>query len=328
MPSIDLPLEQLLEYRPSLNRPDDFAEFWGRTLAEARDHDLNPLLEPLEYPIRSVRVHRLSYDGFAGHRIRGYYLQPETIDERPAPAVIVYHGYSGNAGHVHLHLPWVALGCAVVAIDTRGQGGETGDRYGYGSGSAVGWMTQGILEPDDYYYRRVYADCVRAIDFACSRDELDTSRLAVLGGSQGGGLSLAAASLDSRVKICLPDVPFLCHFQRAVQITTAGPYLELQTFFARHPDLVEPAMRTLAYHDVMNLTPDISPDCRMLWSVALWDDICPPSTVFAAYHHCAAPESDDGRQIVVYPYNKHEGGGPIQRERQIAFLHEALTMPL
>lgn len=327
MPSIDMPLEQLREYRPPLTRQDDHAEFWATTLAETRAHDLAPVFDLVEYPIRDVLVHKLSYAGFGGHRIHGWYLLPRGTEEQPVPPVVVYHGYSGSAGFVHQLLPWVMLGCAVVAVDTRGQGGETGDPGGYSGGSTMGWMTQGMLEPLDYFYRRAYSDCVRAIDFVCSRPELDAEHLTVAGGSQGGGLCLAVAGLDQRVRICLPDVPFLCHFDRAARIALNGPYLEIQRYFQRFPQHAETALRTLSYFDAMNLAADIRPDCRMLWSVALWDDVCPPSTVFAAYHHCPVPEVDGGKEMAIYPYNSHEGGGGWQKERQLAWLHEALILP-
>lgn len=320
MPSIDFPLAKLVDYRPALTAPDDFDDFWRETLAECRRDDLAPVVEPLEYPLAGVRAHRLSYAGYHGHRIHGLYLLPAAADNRPAPTLIVYHGYSGGAGLVHQHLPWVMLGCGVIAVDTRGQGGETGDPEGYSGGSSMGWMTQGILNPRDYYYRRAYCDCVRAVDFAHTRPELDNSKLAVTGGSQGGGLSLAVAGLDPRVLVALPDVPFLCHFDRALDIALAGPYQELQRYAAKYPRHLPAMLQTLAYHDGMNLASRINPACRMLWSVGLWDDVCPPSTVYAAYNHCPATV----KQIEIYPYNKHEGGGGEQVERKLAFLKEAL----
>lgn len=322
MPSIDLPLERLLEYRPELTCPPDFDAFWQATLDEARQRPLDPILEPVKYPVSGADVFRLTYAGFGGDRVHGWYLRPK--QERPAPALIVYHGYSGSKMVVHTHLPWVMMRLAVIAVDARGQGGDTGDPAGYSGGSVTGWMTQGILDPADYYYRRVYTDCVRAVDFACSREELDTTRLAVTGGSQGGGLSIAVAGLDPRVILSMPDVPYLCHFQRAIDISAAGPYLELQQYCARFPHHVEAAFRTLAYHDGMNLASRMNPAGRTLWSVGLWDDVCPPSTVYAAYHHCPIPEEDGRKQIAVYRFNKHEGGGVYQRERQIAWLAEQL----
>ena len=327
MPSIDYPLERLLEYRPALTARDDFDSFWDQTLSDAREMNLNPLVESVDYPVKHLRVHRLSYAGYGGDRIKGLYLVPEGIEGK-LPPVIVYHGYSGGAGQVHLHLPWLMLGCAVIAVDTRGQGGETGDPGGYHDGSTMGWMTQGIGDPHDYYYRRAYTDCVRAVDFAATRDELDMSRLTVTGGSQGGGLSLAVAGLDPRVKLTMADVPFLCHFERAADIAAAGPYQELQRYFAKYPERVPQAQTTLSYFDGMNLASRVQPDGRMLWSVALWDDVCPPSTVFAAYHNCPVSIDEDRKQIAIYPYNKHEGGGGLQKERQIAWLAQTLRMGL
>lgn len=323
MPSIDWPLSKLVDYQPELTCEPDFDAFWETTLGEARRIDLAPVLNVVDYPIKGVQVHELSYAGFDGHRVNGWYLLPRGT-AGPVPTIICYHGYSGSAGVVNQHLPWVMMGLGVIAVDTRGQGGQTGDLGGYHNGTITGWMTQGLLDPYDYYYRRAYTDCVRAIDFAATREELDLSHLCVTGGSQGGGLTLAVAGLDRRVKVVMPDVPYLCHYQRAIDIAAAGPYQELQKYFAKYPAHYELALRTLSYHDGMNLASRINPRAKMLCSVGLWDDVCPPSTVFAAYNNCPVPTGQGSKEIAVYPFNKHEGGGPDQRERQIAFLHQAL----
>ena len=50
------------------------------------------------------------------------------------------------------------------------------------------------------------------------------------------------------------------------------------------------------------------------------DDICPPSTVFAAYNHYAGPKS-----IRVWPYNQHEGGETYQALEKLKFLAQGET---
>ena len=45
--------------------------------------------------------------------------------------------------------------------------------------------------------------------------------------------------------------------------------------------------------------------------------ITPPSTVFAAYNHYAGP-----KEIAVYPFNGHEGGGTHHLKAKLAFLHQ------
>jgi cephalosporin-C deacetylase len=54
-----------------------------------------------------------------------------------------------------------------------------------------------------------------------------------------------------------------------------------------------------------------------LFSVALRDPICPPSTVFAAYNAYAGP-----KRIEVYDFNEHEGGGAFHQRAQFAFARE------
>ena len=180
----------------------------------------------------------------------------------------------------------------------------------------MGWMTRGIRDPQTYYYRYVYADAVRALELLANRDEVDASRLAITGGSQGGAITLAVAALSERPKLAMPDIPFLCDFKRSIAITPAGPYPEIPQFFRAFTGMQETAMRTLSYVDNMNLAPWIG--CRTVVSNCLWDDICPPSSIFAAYNHIGAD-----KQMEVYPFHKHEV--PFEhRELQFRLLHDVL----
>jgi cephalosporin-C deacetylase len=184
-------------------------------------------------------------------------------------------------------------------MDCRGQNGQSQDGAVYPEGHHTGWMTAGIRDPRSYYFRYVYADAVRALEVLAHREEVDDSRLAVMGGSQGGGLSIAAAALSRKPILALPDVPFLCDFRRSIQIAPAGPYPEITGFLRVFPHLYEQTIRTLSYFDCLNLAPWIS--CRTVISNGLWDDICPPSSIYAVYNHITAE-----KQMEVYPFHKHE----------------------
>jgi cephalosporin-C deacetylase len=191
-------------------------------------------------------------------------------------------------------------------MDTRGQGstwgvGQTGDPDAAGAPFHPGFMTQGILDPATYYYRRVYADGVRAVEAARELEAVDATRVAVTGGSQGGGISLAVASLVPDVAAAMLDVPFLSDFPRAITFAETDPYGEIVRYLKAHRDHVEAALATLAYFDVAILgRRAVAP---ALFSVALMDRTCPPSTVYAAYNAYGGP-----REIVEYPFNDHEGG--------------------
>jgi cephalosporin-C deacetylase len=162
-------------------------------------------------------------------------------------------------------------------------------------------MTRGILNPETYYYRRLITDAVRAVDAARAHPAVDEERLALTGRSQGGGLTLAVSCLQPDVVAALPDVPFLCHYRRATEVTDSGPYHEIARYCKVHRDKIETVFDTLAYFDGLNFA--VRASAQALFSVGLMDVVCPPSTVFAAYNHFAGPKA-----IEIYPYNSHEGG--------------------
>jgi cephalosporin-C deacetylase len=190
-------------------------------------------------------------------------------------------------------------GIAVMTMDTRGQNGLSEDHAAYPGGHFSGWMTKGIREPRAYYYRYVYADAVRALEVLASMEEVDEERIAATGVSQGGGITLAAAALSDRVVLALADIPFLCDYRRAIEITPLAPYTEISSFLKTNPGEYERVIRTLSYCDNLNLAPWIK--CRTVVCNCLWDDICPPSTIFGVYNHIAGEKS-----MEVYPYHKHE----------------------
>lgn len=186
-----------------------------------------------------------------------------------------------------------------------------------GSGPAIqGVMTRGIHDPYEYYYRRVFTDAVRLVDAVAEMPFVDASRIAVTGGSQGGGITLAAAALSERVAAVLPDVPFLCDFPRAITRSLSDPFTEVTRYLSVHREDASAVRRTLSYFDGAVLARRIT--APSLLSVALMDEIVLPSTVFAAFNAIPAPD----KSIEVYEFNGHEGGGAHHWLRQTAWLAE------
>jgi cephalosporin-C deacetylase len=326
VPRLDLPLADLKQYRPDVAEPADFDEFWRRTLTEARLHPDSPTLTRVESSLTEVEVYDVTFNGFAGDPVKAWFLLPaDRSGALPArlPAVVEFNGYGGGRGLPHEHLGWVNSGYAYLFMDTRGQGsgwgsgGDTADPHGSGPAGS-GFMTRGVHSPDDYYYRRVFTDAVRAIDAVRTLDRVDPERVSVCGGSQGGGIALAAAGLSTGLIAAMPEVPFLCHFERAVGMTANDPYQEVVRYLAVHRDLVEQTFHTLSYFDGVNFAKRAT--APALFSVGLLDPVCPPSTVFAAHNHWAADA-----EIEVYPFNEHEGGQGHHFVRQAAWLSRRLA---
>jgi cephalosporin-C deacetylase len=204
-------------------------------------------------------------------------------------------------------------------MDSRGQGdGDTPDLPSDDTPQHSGLLTRGVLNPEQYYYRRLFTDAVRAVDAAASHPDVDATRIIVAGASQGGGIAQAVAGLHAQVRAALIDVPFLTHFRRATEITDAHPYQELAVFCATNRDRIEQVFDTLGYFDGVHFAARAT--APALYSVALMDAVCPPSTVFAAYNHYAGP-----KELRIWPYNGHDGGATFQPPIQLRWLRDLLA---
>ncbi|WP_386728514.1 acetylxylan esterase [Luethyella okanaganae] len=322
MPLFDWPLERLVRYRPPRREPSDFDRFWQTSLKDAAGHNLDVTLRSWHGHLTLVDVFDVEFSGFSGDRIRAWLLLPKHRTA-PLPGVIQFVGYGGGRGIPYEWLSYSNAGYAHLVMDNRGQGGGgsitavTPDTAHSPIGpSAPGFLTRGIDDPDNHYYRRLIVDASRAVDALASLPEIDAARIAVVGASQGGGLSLAVGALRPHLAAVLTDVPFLCDFPRAVTITDAGPYAEVADFLRGDRSAVERTLDTLSYFDATNFAARATAPAR--FTVGLMDRVCPPSTVYAAHNHYTA-----AKQLVVYPFNGHEGGGQYDLPGKLDALREA-----
>jgi cephalosporin-C deacetylase len=315
----DLPLEALRAYAPPLAVPADLETFWAGTLADARGHDLAARFTRVDNLLAVIETFDVSFAGFGGAAIRAWLHLP-AVRSGPLPAVVEYLGYGGGRGLPHERVLWAAAGYAHFVMDTRGQGsawsvGDTPDPGASGAPFHPGFMTQGILDPATYYFRRVFTDAVRAVEAVRAHDAVDPTRVAVSGASQGGGIGLAVAGLMPDIAAVMPDVPFLSDFPRAITFADTDPYREIVRYLKAHRDHVDRALATLAYFDVAIL--GRSAAAPALFSVGLMDLVCPPSTVYAAFNHYGGP-----KEIREYPFNDHEGGQGFHDIARLRWLAE------
>lgn len=324
MAQFDLTLAELEAYDPPRTEPEDFEAFWTDTIAASRERAVAPRFEAIESPLRTIEALDVTFSGFMGQPIKGWFLAPRGAT-RPLPTVVEFIGYGGGRGIVLDWLAWASTGYAHLVMDTRGQGatwrrGDTSDMDPFGTGAQIpGVMTRGILEPSTYYYRRLITDAVLALDAARAHPLVDPDRVVAAGISQGGGLTIAAAALG-RAAAAVAEVPFMSHFRRALEITDELPYEEIRRFLKTHRADEDAVFRTLEYFDARHFAARAT--IPALFSVGLEDKITPPSTVFAAYNAYAGP-----KRIRVWPYNGHEAQGVDQLVESLAFLAELGLAP-
>jgi cephalosporin-C deacetylase len=321
MPWYDLPLDQLRGYRTQTAEPDGLDDWWAERLTQAR-----ALARPLSLTRHEpelygpLEVYDAEFSGAGGDRIKAWYIKPHEETAGKADRIVVrFIGYGGGRGTPSEHVLLPAVGYGIFVMDTRGQGGKwttgaTGDGVPGPENSLV--MTRGVTTPEDYYYTRLFTDAALAVDAALELS--NGAPVAVGGASQGGGLSLAAAALHKEnVAVCHADVPFLCDIQRAVTLAPHAPYTEIPDFLAQNVDLVDATLNTLRYIDCAFLARRIT--ATTLVSVGLMDDICPPSTVFAAYNEIPAT-----KEIAVHPFTGHDVPGS-HTQRQLRHLISHLS---
>jgi cephalosporin-C deacetylase len=302
----------LFRYYPDLTKRDDFDLFWQMTIREANQVPLNARRSLVDYPIHNVEVFEIQFNGMDDTPIYGWMIVPVFLRKDRYPCLIHYHGFGSNRGEPGAFMNWVLMGFVVLSVDCRDQGGRTGNRAAYSSGFSMNVASKGIQDKYEYYYRYAYMDCLKAIDFACTQPEVDGSRIVVEGGSQGGGLAMAVAALDARPALALADVPSNSNLTQRVK-GMYGAFASVAEYVKTHPDELDLVFDNLSYFDTMNMANRIT--CRVLASVALKDETCPPLMYFATYNRIAGV-----KDIIIYPFNGHEGGGIVQTEKKLAYV--------
>ncbi|WP_455382970.1 alpha/beta fold hydrolase [Salinispira pacifica] len=304
MAFIDMPMEELQVYLGSSPRPNDFEEYWDRALAELEELPDRVELSPAPFKASFARCDDLFFTGVGGARVHAKLLRP--IDTPPArsPALLQFHGYSMSSGDWSEKLGYVAAGFVVAALDCRGQGGLSEDAGSVRGNTLHGHIIRGAEDdPEKLLYRQIFLDTVQLARFVMNLEEVDAARVGVKGASQGGALSLACAALEPRIRKVVSIYPFLSDYRRAWELDPDHTaYLELKEYFRRfdptHAREADLFMR-LGYVDVQNLAHKI--EGEVLMATGLSDDVCPPSTQFAAYNRITA-----AKQMEIYPDFGHE----------------------
>jgi cephalosporin-C deacetylase len=306
--TFDFPLEKLHTYQGINPRPADFDRYWDKALSEM--HALDPKIElvPAKFQAPCADCFHLYFTGVGGARVHAKYLRPKNASQ-PHPAVVMFHGYSGDSGDWADKLNYVAAGYSVAALDCRGQGGLSQDTSDVIGNTHNGHIIRGLKDalegrPEKLLYRQIFLDTAQLARIVMGMPEVDGGRVGATGGSQGGALTVACVSLEPGVKRAAPVFPFLSDYKRVWEMDQAkDAYAELNGFFRRfNPlhDSEEQIFEMLGYVDIQFLAPRIQ--AEVMWAIGLMDTICPPSSQFAAYNKITSPKS-----LLVYPDFGHEG---------------------
>ncbi len=305
--TFDLPFEQLSTYPGKNPRPIDFDSFWDKGLAEMNSIDPQIELIPADFKTLNVECFHLFFTGVGGARVHAKLLRPANV-RTPHPAILLFHGYTGNSGEWFDKLGFVAAGFTVAALDCRGQAGLSEDKGNVTGNTLHGHIIRGLDdalrgEPEKFLFQQIFLDTAQLAKIVMEMADVDANRIGLMGGSQGGALTIACAALEPRIKRAVALYPFLSDYKRVWEMDQAkDAYKELQEYF-RHSDpnhkRESEIFEMLGYIDIQFLAPRIKAD--VLWGIGLMDNICPPSSQFASYNKITSPKT-----MVFYPDFGHE----------------------
>ena len=306
MPILDMPIEELLEYKGINPRPADHDEYWARALAELDTQSLEYTLEPVESGFKGVCLYHLTFIGVGGAKIHCNFLTPEKM-EGELPAIAAFHGYQGLSSDWFDNLAYVYNGFVVAAMDVRGQGGLSQDTLQTVGSTVRGHIVRGLDDenPDNLMFRNIFLDTAHIVRILQSMPFVDAKRIGARGSSQGGALTIACAALEPSVKAVSFCCPFLSDYKRTWEMDLSNkqePYREIYLYFRNYDPMhqnEDKIWEKLGYIDIQNLAGRIKAKC--LFFTGLIDEVCPPSTQFATYNKITAP-----KEIKIYPEYAHE----------------------
>lgn len=304
MPILDMPLSALKTYQGRNPRPVDVDTFWDASLQKMEMLGTSCQLVRAAFQVPGAECYDLYFTGVENARIHCKLARPANA-AKPLPAICHFHGYTGRSPDFFGLLPYVQAGFVVAAMDCRGQAGESEDVGGVKGNTHNGHIIRGLAEgdPAKLLFHHIFLDAAQLARILMAMPEVDENRVGALGGSQGGALTLACAALTPSLNRIAPIHPFLCDYKRVWEMDLAcNAYGELRDFFRRCDPLherEEEIFTTLGYIDNQHLAHRIK--AKVLWFTGLMDNICPPSSQFAAYNKITAP-----KDMVIYPDFGHE----------------------
>lgn len=287
------------------NQPADFNQFWEVAMLELKTIAPNFKVQKVDSLCTSKR------DGFIVEMnsinnltIRGYYFVPKQKGKYPVLLNLPGYGYGFENLDDFLVVDEDVI---ELALCVRGHG--ISDKIVDDKTENPGFFGDQICDKEKSAYRQIYMDCLRAVEFLVSREEVDTSKIGVLGSSQGGGLALMTAGLASKhISACAYFDPFPTDLQNHIQIRKLIN-VEIEGFlkFYKNSCDFETVIKNLNYIDTMHFSKMIK--CPSLYITGLMDDDCPSRIGFSAYNTIKSQ-----KRFKIFPNDSHIGETGTKKE--------------
>jgi len=286
------------EIRSPLHKPADFDAFW--TQSKEQLEKVTPryrVIERRDLSTDKKRVYAVEMHSYDNLVIRGWLVIP--TDGKRFPVHYRVPGYVVTLNPNMDNDDFIAFD-----INVRGNGNSK-DVINIGTDN---YCLVNVEDRNKYIYRGVYMDCIRGLDFLYSHENLgiDTSKIFVEGGSQGGALALITAALDKRVKLLTMQVPLFADIHDDMSVSASYqkqvfPFKVFRKYNDMHPGFTwDKFFNTFDYYDPQNFAPMVK--CPVLMGIGLLDQFCPPRCSMALFNHI----SSTSKEYVCVANSTHE----------------------
>ena len=286
--------------RPVIPMPQDFEKFWSKVLKKVRSIPMDVEVTPMpQYDSPSVKVSLVKIVcGENGRSIYGYLAQPKKEGKYP----VLFTPPGAGVKKIDPILNYAEMGFISLNIEIHGflpeQSVEEFKKLNEQYGS---YPRFNIHDPHTYYYKDVYAGCVRAVDYLCSLPQFDGKNVCVTGGSQGGALTIVTAALHPRVTCLAPFYPALSDMNGFLHGRAGGwPkfFRDEKTISEMEGASIEEAVHTLSYYDVVNFAKLIK--VPGFYSFGYNDETCSATSIMSVINSVSAP-----KKVVITPTSGH-----------------------
>ncbi len=289
------------QIHPYTQMPSDFKEFWNKNKQELNSFPLTYTKElAKEYCTDKIDCYLVKLQiNKQGQSVYGYLFYPKNAKKKNCPVVLCPPGAGIKTIKEPLrHKYYAEQGCIRLEMEIHGLNPtmttEEFKEISTAFGNESNYLNINLDNKDNYYMKRVYMACVRAIDLLTSLPEWDGKNVIVQGGSQGGALAIVTAGLDERVTLCVANHPALSDMA-GFKAERADGY----PHFSRTPGMDTPEkIKTMSYYDVVNFARLVKAHTYITWGFN--DDVCPPTTSYAAYNVLTCP-----KEALITPINEH-----------------------
>lgn len=299
-------------------KPNDLQQTWKLWLKEINDIPNKVYVDRIDKQEFGSLVY-LYFDSVKNTKIHAKLYISDNAVKLKRPLIVLFHGH-GSATYDDFNiwhsLNWVKNDFCVIMMDCRNQGKLTIDNNEYSLMDKL-YTCRGLLDKDTVYDKLLYQDAVKLLKIIKDKT-LDTFKdicdmdVVVAGPSQGGQLSLAAASLSDIPSLCIPDIPSGCAIISRIE-GRFGKYTPYDDIIKGNPELKELIYNNVSYIDLINLAENIK--CPVYTSIGTIDEICPMEFYLEAHEKIKTQ-----KEIVYYEGYGHGGFEKIHFPKKLEFV--------